>query len=121
MLLAPHIGNQGYGNDGWVDSYKGIPTLFARRADVSLAVMCDAGWRAASAGYVGVNDGWRQVREAGALTDLYTEARDGNIALTRGGGAGRALAARATIARWRSSWWRWRSAAGRRRRRSGHG
>ena len=82
MLLAPHIGNQGYGNDGWVDSYKGIPTLFARRADVSLAVMCDAGWRAASAGFVGVNDGWRQVRETGALTDLYTEARDGNIALT---------------------------------------
>ena len=81
-LIAPHIGNQGYGNDGWVDSYKGIPMLFARRADVSLAVMCDVGWRAASAGYVGVNDGWRQVKKAGYLTDLYTEARDGNIALS---------------------------------------
>ena len=33
-------------------------------------------------GYVGVNDGWRQVRAAGRLTDLYTEARDGNIALS---------------------------------------
>ena len=82
VLLAPHIGNQGYGNDGWVDSYKGIPMLFARRTDVSLAVMCDVGWRAASAGYVGVNDGWRQVHAAGYLTDLFTEARDGNIALT---------------------------------------
>ena len=82
MLLAPHIGNQGYGNDGWVDSYKGIPMLFARRTDVSLAVMCDAGWSATSVGYVGVNDGWRQVRAAGRLTDLYTEARDGNIALS---------------------------------------
>jgi glucoamylase len=82
LLLAPHIGNQGYGNDGWVDSYKGIPMLFAQRADVSLAVMCDAGWRAASAGYVGVNDGWRQVRTAGHLTDLFTEARNGNVALT---------------------------------------
>jgi glucoamylase len=81
-LLAPHIGNQGYGNDGWVDSYKGIPMLFARRGDVSLAVMCDVGWRAASVGYVGVNDGWRQVRKAGYLTDLFTEARDGNIALS---------------------------------------
>ncbi len=82
LLLAPHIGNQGYGNDGWVDSYKGIPVLHARRADVSIAVMCDVGWRAASVGYVGVNDGWRQVRAAGKLTELYTEARDGNIALT---------------------------------------
>src|SRR4051812_12507240 len=82
VLLAPHIGNQGYGNDGWVGSYKGIPMLFARRADVSLAVMCDVGWRAASAGYVGVNDGWRQVRAGGHLTDQFTEARDGNVALT---------------------------------------
>lgn len=82
LLVAPHIGNQGHGNDGWVDSYKGIPVLFARRGDVSLAVMCDAGWRAVSVGFVGVNDGWRQVRAAGRLTEQYTEARDGNIALT---------------------------------------
>ena len=82
VLLAPHIGNQGYGNDGWVDTYKGLPMLFARRQDVSLALTCDVGWRAASCGYVGVNDGWRQVRAAGCLTEQFTEARDGNIALT---------------------------------------
>jgi len=69
VLLAPHIGNQGYGNDGWVDSYKGIPMLFARRTDVSLALACDAGWCAASVGYVGVNDGWRQVKQSGRLTE----------------------------------------------------
>jgi glucoamylase len=81
-LLAPHIGNQGYGNDGWVDAYKGVPMLFARRQDVSLALMCDVGWAAASAGFVGVNDGWRQVHATGYLAEPYTEARDGNIALT---------------------------------------
>jgi glucoamylase len=81
-LLAPHIGNQGYGNDGWSDEYKGVPMLFARRGQVSLALACEAGWRATSCGYVGVNDGWRQVREHGELTDRYTEARDGNVALT---------------------------------------
>jgi glucoamylase len=81
VLLAPHIGNQGYGNDGWIDVYKGLPMLFARRQDVSMALHCDVGWRAASCGFVGVNDGWRQVCAAGALTDIYTEARDGNIAL----------------------------------------
>ena len=80
-LLAPHIGNQGYGNDAWLDDYKGIPMLFAQRQDVALALSCSAGWSAASCGFVGVNDGWRQVRAAGRLTELYTEARDGNVAL----------------------------------------
>ena len=81
-LLAPHIGNQGYGNDAWLDQYKGIPMLFARRQGVSLAVCCSAGWSAASCGFVGVNDGWRQVHAAGRLTELYSEARNGNVALT---------------------------------------
>ena len=82
VLLAPHIGNQGYGNDGWVEEYKGIRMLFARRHDVSLALTTSAGWRATSCGYVGVNDGWRQVKESGELSAEYTDARDGNIALT---------------------------------------
>jgi len=81
-LLAPHIGNQGYGNDAWLDDYKGIPMLFAQRSGVALALCCSSGWSAASCGFVGVNDGWRQVRAAGRLTELYTEARDGNVALT---------------------------------------
>jgi glucoamylase len=80
-LLAPHIGNQGYGNDAWLDDYKGIPMLFAQRQGVALALSCSSGWSAASCGFVGVNDGWRQVRAAGRLTELYSEARDGNVAL----------------------------------------
>jgi glucoamylase len=80
-LLAPHIGNQGYGNDAWLDDYKGIAMLFAQRQDIALALCCNAGWSAASCGFVGVNDGWRQVRAAGRLTELYSEARDGNVAL----------------------------------------
>ena len=27
-LLAPHICNQGYGNDGWAECYKGVPMNF---------------------------------------------------------------------------------------------
>lgn len=82
VLLAPHIGNQGYGNDGWATRYKGVPMLFAQRQEVALALACDAGWSAMSCGYVGVNDGWRQVRADGYLTEPAREARDGNIALT---------------------------------------
>ena len=81
-LLAPHICNQGYGNDGWAERYKGVPMLFAKRQEVALALACDAGWREMSCGYVGVNDGWRQVRATGMLSDACNEARNGNIALT---------------------------------------
>jgi glucoamylase len=80
-LLAPHIGNQGYGNDAWCDEYKGIPMLFARRLDLALALASSCGWRARSSGYVGVNDGWRQLREHRRLVE-YTEALNGNVALT---------------------------------------
>lgn len=81
-LLAPHVCNQGYGNDGWAERYKGVPMLFARRQEVALALACDAGWKAMSCGYVGVNDGWRQVKADGYLSEPSTEARNGNIALT---------------------------------------
>ena len=82
VLLAPHVGNQGYGNDAWCDEYKGIPMLFARRNDVSLALACASGWRARSCGYVGVNDGWRQLQKHRQLVDQYTDAPNGNVALT---------------------------------------
>src|SRR5258708_20944562 len=62
--------------------YKGVPMLFARRQDVALAMACDAGWRTMSCGYVGVNDGWRQVKADGLLAEPSNEARNGNIALT---------------------------------------
>jgi len=39
-LLAPHINDQGQGNDGWVDSYKGVPVLFAQRNGTALALAC---------------------------------------------------------------------------------
>lgn len=81
-LAAPHIGNQGYGNNAWTAEYKGTPMLFARREATSMAIACDVGWLARSVGFVGVNDGWTQVRRAGCLEALYTEALGGNVALT---------------------------------------
>ena len=60
-LLAPHIGNQGYGNDGWMGDYKGIPMLFAARGQTALALACSAGFSGRSCGYVGTSDGWQDV------------------------------------------------------------
>ena len=84
-LLAPHIGNQGAGNDGWVADYKGVRALFASRGGTALALACGtaggAGWRDATAGYVGASDGWQDVRTHGRLTSGARVARDGNVAL----------------------------------------
>lgn len=81
-ILAPHLGNQGADNSGWVGDYKGVPMLFAERGSRALALACSANFAAASCGYVGVSDGWQQINARKRLTDCYTEARNGNIALT---------------------------------------
>ena len=82
VLLAPHIANQGGGNDGWAADYKGIPMLFARGGDTVLALACAPQWRVMSCGYAGASDGWQQVRAHGHLATPFREAPNGNIALT---------------------------------------
>ena len=81
-LLAPHIGNRGYGNNGWIGNYKGIPMLFAQREGVSLALACSTAFRKMSCGYVGISDGWQDVNANKKMTWEYSTASNGNIALT---------------------------------------
>ncbi len=81
-LLAPHIGNRGYGNNGWIGAYKGTPMLFAQREGVSLALACSTAFRKMSCGYVGVSDGWQDVSVNKTMMWEYSNASNGNIALT---------------------------------------
>jgi glucoamylase len=81
-LLAPHIGNHGHGNSGWVSDYRGLPLLFAERRGTVLALGCSHPWSQRSCGYVGTSDGWQDLRKHGRMEWDYSEARDGNIALT---------------------------------------
>jgi glucoamylase len=81
-LLAPHINNRGYGNNGWVGNYKGMHMLFAERSASALALACSTPFSAMSCGYVGASDGWQDISEHKRLTQIYQEAFDGNIALT---------------------------------------
>jgi len=81
-LLAPHIGNRGWGNTGWISSYKGIPMLFAERDGICLAVACSEPWLRRSAGFVGVSDGWQDISRHKEMTQTYRRAENGNIALT---------------------------------------
>lgn len=82
VLLAPHLGNQGAGNTGWVGDYKGVPMLFAERNGTALALACSASWLKRCVGFVGTSDGWQDLMAHGELTWDYDRAENGNIALT---------------------------------------
>src|ERR1700730_5180617 len=80
-LLAPHLVNRGAGNDAWVDSYKGVPMLFAEGSGTALAVGCSIPFLARSVGFVGTSDGWQDLSRHYELRWNYDHARDGNVAL----------------------------------------
>jgi len=81
-ILSPHIGNRGYGNNGWIGNYKGTPMLYAQREDTSLALACSTPFKRMSCGYVGVSDGWQDINMNKKMTWSYANAPNGNIALT---------------------------------------
>lgn len=81
VLLSPHINNRGGGNNGLVGDYKGVPMLFAYRGACALAVAVDVPWGPRSAGYVGTSDGWQDLSRHFTLTQTFTRADDGNVAL----------------------------------------
>ncbi len=80
-LLAPHIANGGWGNNGWLGDYKGVPMLFAERAGITLALACSVPWLKRSAGFVGASDGWQDLSQHKQMTWTYDRAENGNIAL----------------------------------------
>ena len=82
VLLAPHLGNKGYHNTAWVDEFQGETVLLARRDENSLALACSAGFLKQSAGYVGLSDGWQDLRANNQMTLTNKRAEDGNVALT---------------------------------------
>jgi glucoamylase len=82
VLLAPHLGNHGDGNNAWVDEFEGLPLLFAQRDGYALALACSAPFLKRSVGYVGSSDGWQDLRTHKQMTWEYTRAQNGNVALT---------------------------------------
>jgi glucoamylase len=81
VLLAPHLGNQGEGNNAWIGEYKGVPMLLGERGSASLALACSAPWLKRSAGFVGVSDGWQDINQHKKMAWEYLQAMDGNVAL----------------------------------------
>lgn len=83
VALAPHLGNRGMGNTGWVGDYKGMPMLLAeRQGEAALALASSLPWRERSASFVGDGDDWHDLQQHGQLTRTYERAENGNIMLT---------------------------------------
>jgi glucoamylase len=81
VLLAPHIDNRGSDNTAWLGDYKGVPMLFASGRAATLALTSSAPWLNRSVGFVGVSDGWQDLKKHGSLTEIYDRAENGNVAL----------------------------------------
>jgi glucoamylase len=85
-LLAPHLGGTGRENRAEVFTNRGRVALCAEQGPFALAlaaadaVQGDA-WHEASAGYVGVSDGWQDFNRNGRMTWWYDWAGPGNVAL----------------------------------------
>ncbi len=81
-LLAPRLPNAAAGgNTGWVGDFKGQQMLFADSGGCALALAASTPWRAASAGFIGVSDGWQDLSRHFRLTWNYERAVDGDVAL----------------------------------------
>jgi glucoamylase len=81
-VLAPHLDNHGAGNTAWLGDYKGVPMLFAERDGHALALACSTPWLARSVGFIGVSDGWQELRAQGRIVQAYQRAENGNVAVT---------------------------------------
>jgi glucoamylase len=86
VLLAPHLGGSGHGNDAAVGEYRHRHVLWAEQGPFGLALAA-AGERQedvlgrSSAGYVGTSDGWQDFSRHGGMTWEYGHAGPGNVAL----------------------------------------
>ncbi len=80
-LLAPHIGNAGFGNTAWCGAYKGIPMLFAKRDGTSVAMACSLPFIRRSVGFVGESDAWQDISKNKQMTQFYQRAENGNVAI----------------------------------------
>jgi glucoamylase len=80
-LLAPHLEVGGWGNSARRLSIAGKTLLLAWKGRTYLAMGADTGFLAASCGYVGISDGWQDLKDNRKLDWQFERAEDGNIAV----------------------------------------
>ncbi len=80
-LLAPHLDGGGEGNSARVLDVAGKRVILAWKNGTSLALACDRGFSRASCGFVGVSDGWQDLKHDFQMHWEYGSATDGNLAV----------------------------------------
>lgn len=81
-LLAPHVHNTGWNNSARTLETAGQRLLHAERDNVHLVLGCNTNFKKRSVGFVGVSDGWRDLKDNLQMDWEYTSAESGNVALT---------------------------------------
>jgi len=82
VLLAPHLGVGGWGNNGNATLIVGHEFMTANKNGTWLALGASIPFLARSCGYVGATDGWQDLSNNFRLDHQFGAAEDGNIALT---------------------------------------
>jgi glucoamylase len=80
LLCAPHLEVGGWGNSGQVAEAQGHPVFLANKGQTWMALGASAVLAQPSVGFVGVNDGWRDLADNFQPDWSYDSANDGNIA-----------------------------------------
>ncbi|HEX3435370.1 MAG TPA: glycoside hydrolase family 15 protein [Pseudacidobacterium sp.] len=81
VLLSPHIEGGGMGNSARVADVAGKRVLVAWKNHTSLVLSADCGFSRASCGYVGVSDGWQDLKQNFQMDWEFGSALDGNISV----------------------------------------
>ena len=81
-LCAPHLQVGGWGNNARVVESSGRRVLVAEKEGIWLALGADLPFSKCSCGYVGRSDGWTDLNENFQMDWEFTQALDGNVALT---------------------------------------
>jgi glucoamylase len=81
VLLSPHLEMGGSGNSACRWTAAGQSILVAWKGQTYLALGTDTGFSRTSCGFVGVSDGWRDLRDNMKMDWEFECANDGNIAV----------------------------------------
>lgn len=81
-LMSPHVDGGGAGNSARVVDVAGKRVLLAWKDGTSVAMAADCGFSRASCGYVGVTDGWQDLKDNLRMDWTFGSALNGNVAVT---------------------------------------
>jgi glucoamylase len=81
-LCAPHLGGGGMGNNARVIEFDGRKILTAEKDGNWLALCATVPFARLSCGYVGASDGWTDLAGDMRMDWEFSQALDGNVALT---------------------------------------